>query len=54
MSLKTLSGGFLLSHSVTRAVPSALLSLTSVFGMDTGGSSVLTPPEYKLQTLSKE
>jgi hypothetical protein len=29
-------GGDLLSHTVTHAVPSALKSLTSVFGMGTG------------------
>ena len=29
-------GGDLLSHTVTRAVPSALRGLTSVFGMGTG------------------
>ncbi len=34
-------GDDLLSHTVTRAVPSALKSLTSVFGMGTGGSSSL-------------
>jgi hypothetical protein len=32
-------GDDLLSHTVTRAVPSALGSLTSVFGMGTGVSS---------------
>ena len=35
------NGGDLLSHTVARAVPSALKSLTSVFGMGTGGSSLL-------------
>ena len=34
-------GGDLLSHIVSHAVPSALKSLTSVFGMGTGGSSSL-------------
>ncbi len=34
-------GGDLLSHTVTHAVPSAQKSLTSVFGMGTGGSSSL-------------
>jgi hypothetical protein len=34
-------GGDLLSHTVSHAVPSALKSLTSVFGMGTGGSSSL-------------
>ena len=37
-------GGDLLSHTVSRAVPSALKSLTSVFGMGTGGTSSLWPP----------
>jgi hypothetical protein len=37
-------GGDLLSHIVAHAVPSALKSLTSVFGMGTGGSSSLLPP----------
>ncbi len=34
------SGGVLLSHTVTHAVPSAQEGLTSVFGMGTG----VTPP----------
>jgi hypothetical protein len=34
-------GGDLLSHTVSHAVPSALKSLTSVFGMGTGGTSSL-------------
>ncbi len=34
-------GGDLLSHTVSHAVPSALKSLTTVFGMGTGGSSSL-------------
>ena len=34
-------GSVLLSHTVTHAVPSALESLTSVFGMGTGVSSLL-------------
>ena len=37
-------GGNLLSHRVAPAVPSALWSLTSVFGMGTGGASELSPP----------
>ena len=40
-----LSGGDLFSHSVTRAVSSALGRFTSVFGMDTGGATPLEPPE---------
>ena len=35
------NGGDLLSHTVSHAVPSALKSLTSVFGMGTGGTSSL-------------
>ena len=38
-------GGDLLSHQVTLAVPSALKSLTSEFGMGSGGTSSLSPPE---------
>ena len=40
-----LSGGDLFSHSVTRAVSSALGRFTSVFGMGTGGATPLEPPE---------
>ena len=32
------AGNDLLSHTLSRAVPSALRGLTSVFGMGTGGS----------------
>jgi hypothetical protein len=39
--VKTNSGSVLLSHTVTHAVPSALESLTSVFEMGTGVSSLL-------------
>ncbi len=39
------SGSALLSHTVTHAVPSALESLTSVFGMGTGVTSPLKPPK---------
>ena len=35
----------LLSHTVSRAVPSALKGLTTVFGMGTGGSLSLSRPE---------
>ena len=38
------SGGDLLSHAMTHAVPSALRSLTAVFGMGTGVSSSQLPP----------
>jgi hypothetical protein len=39
-------GGVLLSHAVSRAVPSALKGLTSVFGMETGVSPSLSPPKF--------
>jgi hypothetical protein len=39
-----LYGGVLLSHPVARAVPSALASLTSGFGMGPGVSLPLWPP----------
>ena len=38
-------GGDLLSHTVSHAVPSALKSLTSVFEMGTGVSSLPSPPK---------
>ena len=40
------SGSVLLSRAVSSQVPSALKGLTSVFGMGTGGSLSLSPPEY--------
>ena len=43
--LKINSGGVLLSHAVSHAVPSALKSLTSVFGMGTGVTSLPSPPK---------
>lgn len=39
------SGGDLLSHTVSHAVSSALEGLTSVFGMGTGGTPPLRPPQ---------
>jgi hypothetical protein len=39
------SGGDLRSHTVTRAVSSALRGLTSVFGMGTGVTPAVWPPE---------
>jgi hypothetical protein len=44
-TIKKASGGDLLSHIVTDAVPSALEGLTSVFGMGTGVSPPPLPPE---------
>ena len=38
-------GDFLLSHAVTRAVPSAPTGLTSVFGMGTGVTLPTKSPE---------
>ena len=35
------AGSDLLSHAVSRAVPSAVAGLTSVFGMGTGGTLLL-------------
>ena len=40
-----MSGGVLLSHPVTRAVPSALKGLASGFGMEPGVSPSLWPPK---------
>ncbi len=40
-------GGDLLSHPVSRAVPSALRGLTAVFGMGTGVSPSPLPPKKK-------
>ena len=42
------SGNVLLSRAVSRQVPSALRSLTSVFGMGTGGTSSLLSPDIQL------
>ncbi len=39
------SGGDLLSHELAPAVPSALRGLTAVFGMGTGVTPSLWPPE---------
>src|SRR5438309_2657678 len=44
-SLEVLSGGVLLSHTVPRAVPSALKGLASGFGMEPGVSLSLWPPK---------
>ncbi len=42
--IKRMSGGVLLSHSLSVAVPSALKGLTSGFGMGPGVSLSLWPP----------
>ncbi len=44
-------GGVLLSHTASRAVPSALKSLTSVFGMGTGVASSPSPPKKRFSRL---
>ena len=41
-------GGDLLSQGATPQVPSALAGFTSVFGMGTGGSLPLSPPDKSL------
>ena len=45
-------GDDLLSHTVTHAVPSALKSLTSVFGKGTGVTSSLEPPKISFSTFN--
>ena len=45
-------GDFLLSHIVAYAVPSGLRSLTTVFGMGTGGSSSLRSPRRVIEFLN--
>ena len=45
------SGSDLLSQGVSPQVPSALKGLTSVFGMGTGVSPSLLPPEIVIYTL---
>jgi hypothetical protein len=47
------SGGVLLSHTAARAVPSALKSLTSVFGMGTGVTSSPLPPKKMVGNLNQ-
>jgi hypothetical protein len=46
-------GDFLLSHAVTRAVPSAPTGLTSVFGMGTGVTLSTKSPENLSKTKMK-
>ena len=54
-------GDFLLSHAVSRAVPSAPAGLTSVFGMGTGVTlptkspeNLLRPPRGRSQKSNKD
>jgi hypothetical protein len=49
---KGIFGSDLLSHSASRAVPSALKTLTSVFGMGTGVSSSPLPPKIRYSILT--
>src|SRR5262245_227538 len=44
---QTKRGGDLLSHPVSRAVPSAQEGLTSLFGMGRGVSPPPKPPQYE-------
>ena len=46
------SGSYLLSQAVSRQVSSTWRSLTSVFGMGTGGSSLLSPPDNLFRGLT--
>ena len=48
------AGSYLLSHTLEGAVPSAQESLTSVFGMGTGGTSPLSPPAKVAETRTVE
>ena len=47
-------GIFLFSRAVTSQVSSALLSLTSVFGMGTGGPSASSTPTYSVSCSLKQ
>ena len=44
--IEWMSGGDLLSHAVSRAVPSAQTGLASGFGMEPGVSPSLWPPKH--------
>ena len=46
-AIEEIFGSVLLSHTASRAVPSALKSLTSVFGMGTGVASSPSPPKNR-------
>jgi hypothetical protein len=52
--LQKKSGEVLLSHPVSRAVPSALQGLTSVFEMGTGVAPVLYSPKIRLHMVNYE
>ena len=53
-SFKVCSGGVLLSREASLAVPSALKSLTSGFGMGPGVSPSLWPPGTLLSCLDQK
>ena len=46
------AGNDLLSHTLSRAVPSAQRGLTSVFGMGTGGTPAVRSPTSRSRQLS--
>ena len=48
-SKKEKSGDVLISQRVTPQVSSALRSLTTVFGMGTGGTSSLLSPDFPIE-----
>jgi hypothetical protein len=52
LSSENYPGGFLLSHTPSRAVPSAPRGLTSVFGMGTGVTLSTEPPENLKELLA--
>ena len=47
------SGSDLLSRAVSSQVPSALKGLTSVFGMGTGVTPSLSPPEWVIVSYAR-
>ena len=50
---KVKAGGVVLSHTISRAVPSALRGLTTVFGMGTGVTLAAKPPTKKKKGLDR-
>jgi hypothetical protein len=48
------AGDDLRSHTLSRAVPSALRGLTSVFGMGTGGSPAVRSPTKSVARRARE
>jgi hypothetical protein len=51
--LNGVSGSDLLSQGIAPQVPSALAGFTSVFGMGTGGSPPLSPPDNIFGSVSR-